>query len=154
MADAALRTLLWLLGQCIARGSRYMPSLRSQITRTMTFELSAGERVARHWVFDAQLRRATTYSGHASAPDCAVHINSSWQALRALVSPVTVDKIVRGLHEGTVELHGSAFVLLWFHGLIGKIPEVSGQATATRRGVRSRVMLCRCGFGFRRRVRG
>ncbi|HZN79775.1 MAG TPA: hypothetical protein VFC01_08840 [Mycobacterium sp.] len=120
MADAALRTLLWLLGQCIARGSRYMPSLRSQITRTMTFELSAGERVARHWVFDAQLRRATTYSGHASAPDCAVHINSSWQALRALVSPVTVDKIVRGLHEGTVELHGSAFVLLWFHGLTRK----------------------------------
>ena len=25
---------------------------------------------------------------------------------------------------------------------------------STRRGVRSRVMLCRCGFGFRRRVRG
>ena len=52
MSNVALRMLLWFLGQCIARGSRFMPSLRSQITRTLTFELSAGERVARHWVFD------------------------------------------------------------------------------------------------------
>jgi hypothetical protein len=131
MFDAALRTLLWLLGQCIAWGSRYMPSLRSQITRTLTSELSAGERVARHWVFDAQLRRATTYSGRASVPDCAVHFNSSWQALRALSSPRTVDKVVRGLHEGTAELHGSAFVLLWFHGLTRKFVKL-GRADGPR----------------------
>jgi hypothetical protein len=37
-----------------------------------------------------------------------------------LISPLTVDKIVRGLHDGTVALHGSAFVLLWFHGLTRK----------------------------------
>jgi hypothetical protein len=53
----------------------------------------------------------------APAPDCAVHLRSSWQALRTLVSRLTVERIVNGLHGGTVELHGSAFVLLWFYGL-------------------------------------
>jgi hypothetical protein len=124
MSNAALRILLWFLGQCIARGSRFMPSVRSQITRTLTFELSAGDRVARHWVFDGQLRRAATYSGRAAAPDCALHISSSWQALRTLSSPRTVDKVVRGLHDGTVELHGSAFVLLWFYGLTRKFVKI------------------------------
>lgn len=101
-----------------------MPSVRSQITRTLTFELSAGDHVARHWAFDGQLRRATTHSGHAPAPDCAVHIGSSWQALRTLSSPLTVDKIVAGFHDGTVELQGSAFVLLWFYGLTRKFVKI------------------------------
>src|ERR1700738_1286305 len=101
MSNAALRMLLWFLGQCIAQGSRFMPSVRSQITQTLVFQLSSGDHVARHWVFDGQLRRPTTYSGHFAAPDCWVHISSSWQALRTLSSPRTVDKIVRGLHDGT-----------------------------------------------------
>ena len=131
MSNAALRILLWSLGQCIAQGSRFMPSVRSQITRTLTFELSAGDRIARHWVFDGQLRRATTYFGHAAAADCSVHISTSRQALHMLSSPLTVDKIVRGLHYGTVELHGSAFVLLWFHGLTRKFVKL-GRAGGPR----------------------
>ena len=131
MSNAALRMLLWFLGQCIARGSRFMPSVRSQITRTLTFELSAGDRVARHWVFDGQLRCATTHSGHATAADCSVHISSSWQALRMLGSRRTVDKIVGGFHNGTVELHGSAFVLLWFYGLTRKFIKI-GRASGPR----------------------
>jgi hypothetical protein len=134
MSNAALRMLLWFLGQCIAQGSRFMPSVRSQITRTLIFELSAGDGVARHWAFDGQLRRATTRSGHAAAPDCSVHISSSWQALRTLSSPRTVDKIVRGLHDGTVELHGSAFVLLWFYGLTRKFVKI-GRASGPRHRV-------------------
>ena len=120
MSDTALRALLWFLGQCLARGSRFMPSVRSQITRTLVFELSAGERVARHWTFDGPQRRVTTRSGPAVSADCAVHFGSSAQAIRALVSPRTVDRVVAGLHGGTVQLHGSAFVLLWFHGLTRK----------------------------------
>jgi hypothetical protein len=131
MSNAALHILLWSLGQCIAQGSRFMPSVRSQITRTLTFELSAGDRVARHWLFDGQSRRATTYSGRAAAADCSVHISSSWQALRMLSSPLTVDKIVHGLHVGTVELQGSAFVLLWFHGLTRKFVKI-GRANGPR----------------------
>jgi hypothetical protein len=108
-----------------------MPSVRSQITRTLTFELSGGDRVARHWVFDGQLRRATTHSGHAAAPDCALRFSSSWQALRTLSSPLTVDKVVRGVEDGMVELHGSAFVLLWFHGLTRKFVKI-GRASGPR----------------------
>jgi hypothetical protein len=48
-----------------------------------------------------------------------------------LVSRLTVDKIVRGLQEGTVELHGSAFVLLWFHGLTRKFVKL-GRADGPR----------------------
>lgn len=131
MSNVALHILLWSLGQCIAQGSRFMPSVRSQITRTLTFQLSAGDRVARHWIFDGQLRRATTHSGCAAAADCSVHISSSWQALRMLSSPLTVDKIVHGLHVGTVELQGSAFVLLWFHGLTRKFVKI-GRASGPR----------------------
>ena len=36
------------------------------------------------------------------------------------MSPRTVDKVVAGLHSETSELHGSAFVLLWFYGLTRK----------------------------------
>jgi hypothetical protein len=131
MSNTALRILLWVLGQFMAQGSRFMPSVRSQITRTMVFELSAGDRVARYWIFDGQLRRATTHSGRAAAADCSVHISSSWQALRTLSSPLTTDKIVHGLHNGTVELHGSAFVLLWFHGPTRKFIKI-GRASGPR----------------------
>jgi hypothetical protein len=124
MSNGALRMLLWFLGQCIAQGSRFMPPVRSQITRTLTFELSAGDRVARYWAFDGQLRRATTHSGHAVAPDCSVHFSSSWQALRSLSSPQAVDKIVGGFTDGTAQLHGSSFVLLWFYGLTRKFVKI------------------------------
>jgi hypothetical protein len=120
MSDTALRFLLWFLGQGMARGSRFMPSLRSQITQTLVFELSAGKSVARHWNFDGPQRRVTTRSGRAASADCAVHFGSSAQAIRALASPRTVDRVVAGLHKDTVQLHGSAFVLLWFYGLTRK----------------------------------
>src|SRR5438128_1146990 len=104
MFDPALRWVLWVLGQCFALGSRFMPSVRAQITQTMVFELAAGEKVARHWVFDGPQRRATTRPGPAPSADCSVRFGSSAQALRALLSPRTVDEVVAGLHNGTVTL--------------------------------------------------
>jgi hypothetical protein len=128
MSNTMLRLLLWALGQCLTRGSRFMPPLRAQITRTLVFELSAGERVARHWIFDAPQRRVTTRRGHAVLTDCSVHFASSGQAIRALVSRRTVDKVVAGLHDESIQLHGSAFVLLWFHGLTRKFVRLGSPA--------------------------
>lgn len=132
IANIALRMLLWFLGQCLAQGSRWVPSLRSQITRTLTLELAAGDRVARHWVFSANLRRATTHAGPAAAPDCRVHFASSWQALGSLSSPHAVDKIVSGIRHGTVKLHGSSFVLLWFYGLTRKFVKIGRSTSGPR----------------------
>ena len=120
MSDLLLRAVLWFLGNGMSTGSRVMPSLRSQITKTMTFELSAGARVSRCWAFDAPSRRIATYSGRAAAAECVLHFDTSRQALRALLSTQTVDRVVAGLHDGTVELRGSAFVVLWFYGLTRK----------------------------------
>ncbi|MFD0441171.1 hypothetical protein [Streptomyces chartreusis] len=119
MSDLLLRVVLWTLGLLIERGSRFMPSLRSQITRTLTFELSGGE-VARHWVFDATTRRASTRAGHAASADCGLHFATSRQALGVLLSTRTVDKLVDGRERGTARIDGSSFVVLWFYGLTRK----------------------------------
>lgn len=121
VSDFALQVLLWVLGHGVCLGSRFMPSLRTQINRTLTFEIRAGGRVARHWRFYGHLHRADTYSGSAERPDHAVIFTSSWQALRAFTSPRAVDRIVTDLHAGTIKLIGSAFVLLWFYGLTRRI---------------------------------
>ncbi|NMO02734.1 hypothetical protein HH308_16090 [Gordonia sp. TBRC 11910] len=120
MADHVLAALLWSLGRVMSAASRIHPALRSQITRTLTFQMSAGETVSQVWEFDAPRRRIRSFRGRTETPDCAVHFRTGWQALRALVSPTTVNRVVAGLHEGSVQLTGSAFVLLWFHGLTRK----------------------------------
>jgi hypothetical protein len=51
-----LRLLLFTLGQGLALMSRISPSVRSQITRTLTFEISTDDGVARHWHFNGPHR--------------------------------------------------------------------------------------------------
>jgi hypothetical protein len=131
MANAAFWLVLWSLGQSISQGSRIMPSVRAQITRTLVFQLSAGDRVARHWIFDAQSRKATSHAGRAAHTDCSVHFSTSWEGFRALTSPRAVDKIVTGIHHGTILLDGSAYVLLWFYGLSRKFIKL-GRASGPR----------------------
>ena len=116
-ADAALAALLGALGQAIAVGSRFRPALRSQITRSLVFELSAGDHVARHWTFDGPRRRATTRAGRADHVDVALRFDTSTLALRSLLSRRTVSRVVAGMHRGRVTVEGSTFVVLWFHGL-------------------------------------
>lgn len=110
--------MLTAIGLMTTIGSRVVPSIRAQITRSLTFELAAGREVARYWVFDAPHRRATTHAGHADSPDCSVHFSSSGQALRSLASPRAVERIVADYQRDRVRIDGSLLVLLWFHGLI------------------------------------
>jgi len=121
IADVALRTLLSFLGHGLALGSICVPSIRSQITRSFTFEIRAGTQVARHWRFDAPSRRITTHAGPAKVVDHGLAYSSSSRALRALASPRAVDLIVHDVLHGNAQLTGSAFVLLWFHGLTRKL---------------------------------
>lgn len=120
MYDLLLIVLLRVLGRTMSFASKFHPSLRAQITRALTFQLSAGSRASQVWMFDAPQRRIRSYPGRVDAPDCALHFHTSGQALRALTSSQTVSRVVAGMHDGSIQLHGSAFVLLWFHGLSRK----------------------------------
>lgn len=123
--------LLWSLGVSIALGSRWIPSVRAQITRTLTVEFCAGTTVARHWHFDGGSRTATSHARRAAEPDLAVHFATCRQALTTLLSTRTSDKLVAGVLAQTVELRGSAFVLLWFYGLTRKFAKF-GRASGPR----------------------
>lgn len=128
MADAALRLLLATLGTCMSVGSRFLPGLRAQIARSLVLEVSCGDAVARHWIFDGPSRRIRTRAGRADRPDCALRIDTSAHALRILVSRRTVDRVVHGMQRGTVQVEGSTFVVLWFHGLTRRFVKLGGVA--------------------------
>ena len=112
--------ILWCLGAAMEVASRVLPSLRAQITRPLVFEISSEDGVARRWRFDPQRRRVVTGPAEGS-PDHALRFADSRQALRALLSPAAVDRIVTGYLRGTVRFEGSAVVLIWFFGLTRRL---------------------------------
>lgn len=129
-----LRALLCGLGYGLVLASRFSAPVRSQITRSLTVEISADDGVARHWDFDAQRRRVSSSAGRAGAPDFAVRFTSSGQALRALTSPHAVDRVMGGLSHGAVRLEGNPLILLWFHGLTRQLTAI-GRAGSSRRAL-------------------
>jgi hypothetical protein len=132
-----LRLLLFTLGQGLALVSRFSPSVRSQITRTLTFEILTDEGVARHWHFHGQQRRITTGAGRSRSPAQALRFRSSGQALRVLLSPRCTGQIVDGMQNGTVRLEGSLFLAFWFFGLtrkLGPIGRENGRRDTGPRG--------------------
>jgi hypothetical protein len=131
---AGLRVLLWGLGHRLALASRVSAPIRSQITRSLTVEISADDGVARHWNFDAQRRRVSSVAGRAGAPDFAVRFSTSGRALRALTSPRAVDRIMGGLGHGAVRLEGNPLILLWFDGLARRLAP-GGRAGSSRRAL-------------------
>ena len=113
--------LLWALGYGLVLAARFSASIRSQITRSLTVEISSDDGVARHWIFDGQRRQVSVSAGKAEAPDFAVRFTSSGQALRDLTSPSAIDRIIGGVLNGSVRLEGNHLLLLWFHGLLRKV---------------------------------
>jgi hypothetical protein len=131
---AGLRVLLWVLGYGLALASRFSAPVRSQITRSLTVEISTDDGVARHWVFDSQRRHVSVSAGRAEAPDFAVRFTSSGRALRDLTSPRAIDRIMGGLSQGAVRLEGSTLILLWFYGLTRKLVTI-GRAGPPRQAL-------------------
>ena len=131
LALTGLRVVLWAFGFWLDLASRFSASVRAQITRSLTVEISTDDGIARHWIFDGQRRRVSVFAGRARAPDFAVRFTSSGQALRDLTSPRAIERIVGGWTQGAVRLEGSHLILLWFHGLIRK-PLAIGPAGPSR----------------------
>jgi hypothetical protein len=129
---SGLRVLLGGLGYGLVLASRFSTSIRSQITRSLTVEISADDGVAQHWDFDRQRRCVYSSPGRAGRPDCALRFTSSSQALRDLTSPHAIDRIMSEMGHGAVRLEGDAGVLLWFDGLARRVVS-AGWAGSSRR---------------------
>ncbi|MCX5087914.1 hypothetical protein OOK36_03195 [Streptomyces sp. NBC_00365] len=129
-----LRVLLWWLGHGLVLAARFSAALRSQITRSLTVEISADDGPARHWDFDAQRRRVSTSAGRAAAPDFAVRFPGSGHALRDLMSRDAIDAIMRDRIRGTVRVEGNHLLLMWFRGLIRKVVPI-GESDPARRAL-------------------
>jgi hypothetical protein len=129
---SGLRVLLGGLGYGLVLASRFSTPVRSQITRSLTVEISADDGVAQHWDFDRQRRCVYSSPGRSGTPDCAVRFASSGQALRDLTSPRAIDRIMNGIGHGAVRLEGDARVLLWFDGLARRVVS-AGWAGSSRR---------------------
>lgn len=131
-AVTGLRVLLWWLGHRLVLASRFSAPVRSQITRSLTVEISADDGPARHWDFDGQRRRVSTSAGRAEAPDFAVRFPGSGHALRDLMSRDAIDAIMRDRIRGTVRVEGNHLLLMWFRGLIRKVVPIGGAGPARR----------------------
>ena len=116
-----LRFLLFTLGHGLALASRILPSVRSQVTRTLTFEISTDDGVTRQWHFNAPQRRITTGAGRPRPSTNALRFPSSGEAVRVLFSPSWARLVVEGIQHGTTRIEGALFAAYWFFGLTRKI---------------------------------
>jgi hypothetical protein len=116
-----LRLLLFTLGQWLTLASRIVPSVRSQVTRTLTFEISTDDGVARRWHFDGQQRRITTEADRSGPATNGLRFPSSGAAARVLLSPHWGRLIVEGVQRGTTRIEGALFAVYWFFGLTRKL---------------------------------
>jgi hypothetical protein len=114
----ALRSLLWALAQALVLAARLSSSVRLQITRSFTYEISTDDGVARQWVFDNHRRRVTTSAGSPNTADHALRFTSSREALRVLASPDAVDRMADGLYRETARIEGHPLIPVWFLSLM------------------------------------
>lgn len=130
----ALRSLLWALAQALVIAARLRSSVRLQITRSFTFEISTDDGVARQWVFDSHRRRVTTSAGSLNTADHALRFTSSHEALRVLASPDAVGRMADGLYRETARIEGHPLIPVWFLSLMRTFIPI-GRATQYHRAL-------------------
>jgi hypothetical protein len=134
IARPVLRLILGALGVGLAVLSRVSSTVRAQVTRTVTFEISSADGVRRRWSFDQATRRITSTSQPVGEPDHRLHFRGSAQGVGALTSPRAVDVVVDGLVRHRMQLQGSAFIVIWFYGLTRRLVRI-GRTRGPRRPV-------------------
>jgi hypothetical protein len=130
----ALRWLLWAHAQALVLAARLRPSVRLQITRSFTFEISTDDGVARQWVFDNHRRRVTTSARSHNTADNTLRFTSSREALRVLVAPDAVDRMTDGLYRETARIEGHPLIAVWFLSLMRTFVPI-GRATQIHRAL-------------------
>jgi hypothetical protein len=130
----ALRSLLWASAQALVVAARLSSSVRLQITRSFTFEISTDDGVARQWVFDNHRRRVRTSAGSPNTADHTLRFTSSREALRVLVSTDAADRMADGLYRETARIEGHALIPVWFLSLMRTFIPI-GRATQYHRAL-------------------
>lgn len=134
LARPVLRLVLAALGVGLAVLSRVSGTVRAQVTRTLSFEISTADGVRRRWMFDGTTRRITSTSRPVGDADHRLHFRGSAQGVGALTSTRAVDAVVDGLVRHRMQLEGSAFIVIWFYGLTRRIVRI-GRTRGPRRPV-------------------
>jgi hypothetical protein len=134
LARPLLRLMLASLGLGLVVLSRFSASVRAQVTRTLTFEISTADGVRRRWLFDGATRRISTTTRPLGPSDHRLHFRSSAQGIGVLTSTRAVDAAVDGLVRHRIQLDGSAFIVIWFYGLTRKIVKI-GRTRGPRRPI-------------------
>lgn len=109
--------LLVTVGFLLTVASRFLPGLRSQVTRDVLFEFSSDDGVSRRFGLHAATRTIGLEPMSEARPDTSVRFGRARDGIRALVSTRTVAHIVEGMNYGDTRLDGNPVLLLWFHGL-------------------------------------
>lgn len=110
------RILLWLVGAQLSIASRYIPRLRAQLTRDLTFTIASKDGVARSFVF--RDRTVTSYPGRSSEFSATLIFDSARQAARMLLASNATELIVQGMARRTVAVLGAPTTVLWFYEMV------------------------------------
>jgi hypothetical protein len=110
-----LATLAWALYLASWVSSRY----RAALSRDRVIALATKDGVAYHFAITG--RRIRGRRGKPAHADFTLTFTSSAQALRCLLSPLSVGKILNGILDRSIEHEGSLVLLLWFDGRIQQV---------------------------------
>jgi hypothetical protein len=115
----ALRILLAALGGLMAVASRWSDAFRRQLTRDVVVEIGSDDGIARHFVF--RNRRASSRSGRATSPDCALRFATARQGFSILTAKEGPARLFDGLVDGSVAIEGNVALSSWFSGLVAAV---------------------------------
>lgn len=110
-----LRVLLSVLGRLMVAASRRSRAFQSQCTRDLVLQITAGERVAHHFIFGR--RTLASGPGTVPGPEVTLAFDTAWHGFLALSSPRAVHHIVQAMQSGRAKVSGNPALLLWFFAL-------------------------------------
>lgn len=130
----ALRALLLTIAGAMSVASRRSRRFRRQVTRDLVVEIRAEPDVRRQYVFVGATRRMHAPLSPRARPEVTLHFGSARDALRALLSPRRVGRIVEGMNTGDTRIDGNAALILWFHGMTRVVAPIGSTRRPRRPG--------------------
>jgi hypothetical protein len=127
----ALHGLLAVLAGVMYLASRVSAHFRAALSRDRVIALATKDGAAYHFIVSG--RRIKGRRGRPARADFTLRFTSAAQALRCLLSPASVGKILNGILDRSIEHEGSLVLLLWFDG---RVQQVAPLRELIRRPVR------------------